>query len=289
MLREQREREKEELALAQAEQLASEGEAKEKGEAQSGDAAEAEQKKESAEQDEGGDDDEEQPLDVMAVENICDIGDGEPLFLNFLFEDWALMSLRFEMHLLVRAFKKDIDDPDRPGMHESHLPFYYNKYYRKQLNTKFFGAATPIELIDMVKDAVGIDTKTNVVISRLQEDAETQTDVFIKLTEVARRERQCRIDSGDETARLRFSVLASQPTPQMPMNHVQVQQMQQQQHQVVPGNMQPRTYQGAWPQQARPGWQRPVGFSGQVGYRPVQGRWPGQQAYAPKQPAGAWR
>ena len=34
----------------------------------------------------------------------------------------------------------------RPGIHESHLGFYYNKYFRKPLNIKFFGVSTAVEL-----------------------------------------------------------------------------------------------------------------------------------------------
>jgi len=97
-----------------------------------------------------------EPVDIFTVDDVCDIGDGEPLFANFMFEDWALMSLRFELFLLVCAFKADVNDPDRPGIPEDHLPFYYNKYYMKALNTRFFGTSTPSELVAMVRDTVCI-------------------------------------------------------------------------------------------------------------------------------------
>merc|ERR1719442_158301 len=35
-------------------------------------------------------------LDVFAVENVSDVGNGEPLFANFAFEDWLLLSTRYE-------------------------------------------------------------------------------------------------------------------------------------------------------------------------------------------------
>ena len=78
-------------------------------------------------------------VEVFDVEDVCDIGSGEPLFSCFTFEDWALLGIRFELQLLLLAFKKDLDDPERTNFHESHLPFYYGKYFKKQLNMRFFG------------------------------------------------------------------------------------------------------------------------------------------------------
>merc|ERR1711972_1266610 len=49
-------------------------------------------------------------LDVMAVEDVLDIGNGQPLFSEFVYEDWTLLSLRYEIHLLLQAFKKDLND-----------------------------------------------------------------------------------------------------------------------------------------------------------------------------------
>merc|ERR1712032_1361509 len=155
------------------------------------------------------------PVDIFTVKDVCDIGDGEPLFANFMFEDWALMSLRFELFLLVRAFKADVNDPDRPGMPEDHLPFYYNKYYAKALNTRFFGTSTTSELVAMVKDTVHI-AEDSLLCAQLPDDQEPVSDIFVKLTEESRRDRHHRIDAGDETAKLRFSVLASPPPQQVP-------------------------------------------------------------------------
>merc|ERR1719203_117055 len=89
-------------------------------------------------------DDEE--LDVFGVANVCDVGNGEPLFGNFTFEDWALLSLRFELHSLVHAFRRDVNDPERAGIHVDHLLFYYNKYFLKSLNAKSYGVDTYEEL-----------------------------------------------------------------------------------------------------------------------------------------------
>jgi hypothetical protein len=142
-------------------------------------------------------------LDIFAVEDVCDVGNGEPLFVSFTFEDWALLTLRYEMVLLAHAFKKDVDDEDYIGIHEPNLSFYYTKYYSKQLMTKHFGKENNKDLLELVKDCVAIDSEKNVLKASL-EDQET-LDIFVKLTEEARRERQRRIDAGDESARLTFN------------------------------------------------------------------------------------
>eukprot|EP00418_Pyrodinium_bahamense_P097688 CAMPEP_0179046642 /NCGR_PEP_ID=MMETSP0796-20121207/18791_1 /TAXON_ID=73915 /ORGANISM="Pyrodinium bahamense, Strain pbaha01" /LENGTH=939 /DNA_ID=CAMNT_0020743071 /DNA_START=42 /DNA_END=2858 /DNA_ORIENTATION=- len=231
---------------------------------------------EEKEEDNDNDDDEEEvaAVDIFTVKDVCDIGEGEPLFASFMFEDWALMSLRFELLLLVKAFKKDVDDPDRPGIPEVHLPYYYNRYYRKQLNTRFFGMATVADLINMVKDTVRISEQDSIIISQLPEDTEPVSDIFVKLTEESRRDRQRRIDAGDETAKLKFSVLATPPTQ---MQH----ETKSQAPRVVIGNTAPRAYSN-WNQQSRPAWQRPS-YNQQSQFRSnMSTRWP-NQAYAPKQ------
>lgn len=157
---------------------------------------------------------EAETVDIFSVADICDVGGGEPLFQKFAHEDWALLLLRFELYTLQLAFKKDVDDPERVGIHETHLGFYYNKYYRKQLNPKYFGVSTNAELIKLAKDCAMIDGE--VLASNLEDDKIDEMDHFVKLTEENRRERQRRIDAGDETAKLKFSPLAVQAASTRP-------------------------------------------------------------------------
>lgn len=170
--------------------------------------AEAAKKAKEAEEAEGeenkGDD-----LDIFSIENICDIGNGEPLFVKFTFEDWALLTLRYELFLLHAAFKHDADDEERIGVHETNLVFYYNKYYHKQLTPKFYGKETNKDLVDFVKDTVTFDKDNNVLKSNLEPDVDS-LDIFVKLTEESRRERQRRVDAGDETARIKFNPMLNQ-------------------------------------------------------------------------------
>mmetsp|Transcript_26699 Transcript_26699/g.61447 ORF Transcript_26699/g.61447 Transcript_26699/m.61447 type:complete len:897 (+) Transcript_26699:53-2743(+) len=163
-------------------------------------------------------DEEEEKADVKVdnifnVEDVCDIGNGEPLFANFNFEDWALLQLRFELYLLAMAFKHDVDDADRPGVPEQHLQFYYSKYFLKQFMPKNYGMTTCQEVVELIKDTVLIDAETKVLQTNdLQEDVEVS--LFVKVTEENRRERQRRIDAGDETAKLKLTPLAMQKTSQ---------------------------------------------------------------------------
>uniref|UniRef100_A0A7S2VQ84 HTH OST-type domain-containing protein n=1 Tax=Zooxanthella nutricula TaxID=1333877 RepID=A0A7S2VQ84_9DINO len=150
-------------------------------------------------------------IDVFAVTDVCDLGSGEPLFANFVYEDWTLLSTRYELHLLVHAFRRDLDDPDRPSFSEAHLGFYYNRYFRKSFSVKQFGLEAFPALVELIKDTLGMDEKSGFLKTILADDV--SLDDFVKYTEDHRRERQQRIDAGDETAKLRFTRPAPPPPP----------------------------------------------------------------------------
>lgn len=165
-----------------------------------------------AKEDDDDIEDNAQDVDIMAVEDVTDVGNGEPLFKDFNFEDWALMQLRYELYLLRIAFMKDVNDPERVGVHETHLAFYYTKYFRKQLTPKHFNVSTNTELTNLVKDTITWDSEDKVLCTSVDEELEN-VNIFVKMTEESRRDRQRRIDAGDETARLKFSAMAiQQPT-----------------------------------------------------------------------------
>jgi len=153
---------------------------------------------------------EDPDLDVFGVEDVCDVqGSGVPLFALFVFEDWALMSLRFELHLLIHSFKKDVTDPERVGIHPDNLPFYYTKYFKKTFSARNYGVESCEALVSIIEDTIIIDDDRGVLESLLAEELDS-FDVFVKLTEEGRRERQRLVDSGDESAKLKFVV------PQVP-------------------------------------------------------------------------
>lgn len=146
---------------------------------------------------------ENEDLDVFGVEDVNDIGNGEPLFSRFTFEDWALLSLRVELHLMVHSFKKDVDDPERPGIHVENLFFYYNKYWRKAFNAKIYGVDTNQDVLDFVKDTVSLTPKS-VLEAHLDQELDN-FDLFLKLAEEARRERNLLTDFGDTSVVLKFN------------------------------------------------------------------------------------
>lgn len=144
--------------------------------------------------------------DLFTVEDVCNIGKGEPLFAHFDFEDWELCILYQQLYLLTVSYKRDVNDPERIGIHESLLLFYFSRYFRRQLNPKQYGKETVQELIELVKGALEIDKENCVLRHTLAEEIDT-LDIFVKHTEESRRERQRRLDAGDETVRLNFTLL----------------------------------------------------------------------------------
>mmetsp|Transcript_114697 Transcript_114697/g.370635 ORF Transcript_114697/g.370635 Transcript_114697/m.370635 type:complete len:807 (+) Transcript_114697:76-2496(+) len=153
-------------------------------------------------------------LDVFAVENISDIGSGEPLFANFEYEDWCLLALRYELHLLVHAFRRDMDDPERTTFHESHLAFYYNRYFKKALDVKMYSASSNSEAMELIKDTMTINSTNSMLEGQLPEDS--PMDHMVKLAEENRRDRQRRLDAGDESAELKFKRPVTTQVPRQP-------------------------------------------------------------------------
>merc|ERR1719401_2268451 len=72
-----------------------------------------------------------------------------------------------------------------------------------------YGKESLADLLDLVKDVVKLDPDTRVLTCPLDEELDNAGHL-IKLTEDSRRERQRRIDAGDETARLKFQNLVKQ-------------------------------------------------------------------------------
>jgi len=141
---------------------------------------------------------------------VKDVGGGMPLFKEWTDDDWTLLSLAFELHILPHAFKKDADDPERGGMHTDHVAFYYNKYFKKPLVLKNYGVETVEQLVDLVKNCVHIKEKC--LESFLEENMET-FQVFVKIMEEERRRRAILADLGEESAKLKFTkTVTTNPT-----------------------------------------------------------------------------
>jgi len=150
-------------------------------------------------------------IEPADVKDVTDLGNGEPLFAHFQYEDWALLSIRYELHLLLHAFKQDLNDSDRPSFPESHFSFYYNKYFKKNFNLKTYEVEAFAGFLGHIQDAIAIDQGNNFLKTLLPDDKPI-TD-FVKMTEENRRERQMLVDAGDETAKLKFTRPAPPPPP----------------------------------------------------------------------------
>lgn len=172
-------------------------------------------KKEEAKSDEK---EEETPMEIDAssiepkeVKDVTDLGNGEPLFAHFVYEDWSLLSMRYEFHLMLHAFKQDLNDPDRPSFSEPHLSFYYNKYFKKVFNFKAYGVEKFADFVELIQDTIAVDEVSSFLKPLLAAD-EPMTN-FVKFAEEHRRERQMLVDAGDETAKLKFTRPAPPPPP----------------------------------------------------------------------------
>lgn len=148
----------------------------------------------------------EEDADVWMVDNIMDVGGGAPLFANFSTEDWQLLNLRYELHLLILSFLRDVKDERRKGIHIDLIDRYYELYFKRQLVPHQFGCDSMRKLLGMVEDTVKVDEELKSVVS--DHETDTPYSIFMKLTEEARREREAAIEAGDESAKLNFA----QPT-----------------------------------------------------------------------------
>merc|ERR1712039_105568 len=87
----------------------------------------------------------------------------------------------------------------------------FSRYFKRQLNPKQYGKETVKELVELIKDTMVIDKEQGILKTVLSEEAETLT-IFVKQAENIRRDRQRRLDAGDETARLNFTLLKQMQT-----------------------------------------------------------------------------
>merc|ERR1711941_192788 len=124
-----------------------------------------------------------------------------PLYREFKSEDWLMLSLRFELYLMITAFRRDANDSERQGVPLDHLSFYYNRYYKKALSPAQFGVNDLSELVGLVDDSVFLNTQQVIEVD-LPDELETFA-LFVKLTEEDRRYRQLRVDIGDDTFKLK--------------------------------------------------------------------------------------
>jgi hypothetical protein len=122
-----------------------------------------------------------------------------PHFNNFAFEDWALLSIRFELHLLMHALSEGNDAASIVNVND--VPKHYFRFFHEELKVSSFGLQCFRGLADLISDTVQVTG--DCLQPMLAADA--QFDDFLLLAAAHRRDRLRRIDAGDETAILYFT------------------------------------------------------------------------------------
>lgn len=71
-----------------------------------------------------------------------------------------MLSLRYELHLLAHAFRKDTGDADRTGFHESHIAFYYKKYFNKSWSNRAYAVTDFKDVVALISENARITKAT---------------------------------------------------------------------------------------------------------------------------------
>lgn len=129
-----------------------------------------------------------------------------PCFQKFSAEDWALLNLRVELHLLIHGFAHDVADAERRHIATENLAFYYKKYLNREFSPKYFGCNSVEEIIELLKDTVVLHEmcKCNVLVAAQPRDI--GFDQLILKTEEARKNRKRSVDAGIASVALKFTI-----------------------------------------------------------------------------------
>lgn len=150
--------------------------------------------------------------DVWMTEDINDVKNGVPMYAKWHAEDWSLANLRYEIHLLIHAFKRDVSDPEF-NISAKHFPYYYNLYYKRQFSADQYGHSNTKTFWESLDDVVAVFDE--MIESEHGED--TPAETFVRLTEFVRRERCRKLIAGNDSAKLNFSLKsASALKPKLP-------------------------------------------------------------------------
>jgi hypothetical protein len=149
-------------------------------------------------------DDDAPPVEITSKLEIESIdGKKTPLYKAWGMEDWILLTLRVELHIMLRAFKADVTDkdPERKGITTKTLPYYYEKFLGKAWDPYAFGQPTLEKILEYASDAVGVSSG----LLTLKSKEALPLEAFVKTTEKSRRDRESKLLMGDDSARLEFN------------------------------------------------------------------------------------
>lgn len=156
-------------------------------------------------------------VEALEVTDIDDVG-GVPLYILFKKEDWVLLEIKYQLHLLVHAFALRPREPDEyPGIPLAHVQLAFEHIFRKPLEPQRFGLDGLDKLIGLVDDAVGVNSDLGALQPLQRENM--SIDWFVKSTEDRRRHRQNLVDAGDEAAQLTMDTAGAKPScrPELPL------------------------------------------------------------------------
>ncbi|CAE8620975.1 unnamed protein product [Polarella glacialis] len=145
--------------------------------------------------------------DLSAVKDVHDAdGSGMPVYAGFKYEDWLLLSWRYELHLLVHSFASDVADPDRPGIPEDHVAHYFSVYFETKLEPRArLGVDGLDAVVKLLREPVVLsEVRADYRILKSELDKDTPIEAFVLGVEAFRRDRNRRIEAGDESAQLSF-------------------------------------------------------------------------------------
>jgi len=142
-------------------------------------------------------------------------GEGTPIYSNFKYEDWVVLSWRYELHLLSHAFPIDAADSDRLGVPEEHMEHYWRIYYHHHFEPRKLGAANLRDALKVLKEPIQLketSSGSRILVSTC--DRESSIDAFVVSVEAYRRDRCRRIEAGDESAALNIPRQSKAPVPE---------------------------------------------------------------------------
>eukprot|EP00931_Biecheleriopsis_adriatica_P009178 TRINITY_DN110274_c0_g1_i1.p1 TRINITY_DN110274_c0_g1~~TRINITY_DN110274_c0_g1_i1.p1 ORF type:complete len:809 (+),score=207.76 TRINITY_DN110274_c0_g1_i1:48-2474(+) len=156
---------------------------------------------------------------TLSLANVEDAhnadGKGVPVYANFKYEDWLILSWRYELHLLSHAFLIDVADPDRPGIPEDHVAHYFRLYLGQAFEPRQrLGVAGLPEALKLLKEPLElVETDQGYRILKSQLDKDESLDAFAVSVESYRRDRTRRVEAGDESAQLSLPRPAAKQAP----------------------------------------------------------------------------
>ena len=145
-------------------------------------------------------------------------GSGEPPFSKFAFEDWAWLSIRYELHLLMCGFGEVSPEAGRPVLTLKQLGFRYVQVTKRPFTLTDYGFCKFSDLAAIIHDTVEYTRDGLCIMPTL--NTHTKVDQFVTLTKCNRRERMRRINRGDESVLLRFRHTPNQIRQRLRRTHL---------------------------------------------------------------------